>query len=38
MPKFISVQETADLVKDGMTIAIGGFLGCGNPHHIIDVL
>lgn len=38
MPKFISVQETADLVKDGMTIAIGGFLGCGNPHHIIDAL
>ena len=38
MPKFISVQETADLVKDGMTIAIGGFLGCGNPHHVIDEL
>ncbi len=38
MPKFISVQETADLVKDGMTIAIGGFLGCGNPHHVIDAL
>jgi acetate CoA/acetoacetate CoA-transferase alpha subunit len=38
MPKFISVQETADLVKDGMTVAIGGFLGCGNPHHVIDAL
>jgi acetate CoA/acetoacetate CoA-transferase alpha subunit len=21
-----------------MTIAIGGFLGCGNPHHVIDAL
>lgn len=38
MPKFISVQETADLVKDGMTLVIGGFLGCGNPHHVIDAL
>lgn len=38
MPKFVSVQDAADLVKDGMTVAIGGFLGCGNPHHIIDAL
>ncbi|MGN1004134.1 MAG: CoA transferase subunit A [Oscillospiraceae bacterium] len=38
MPKFVSLQDAADLVKDGMTIAIGGFLGCGNPHHIIDAL
>ena len=38
MPKFISVQETADLVKDGMTVMIGGFLGCGNAHKVIDVL
>lgn len=38
MPKFVSLQEAADLVKDGMTVAIGGFLGCGNPHHVIDAL
>lgn len=38
MPKFISVQEAAHLVKDGMTVMIGGFLGCGNAHHIIDVM
>ena len=38
MPKFISVQETANLVHDGMTVMIGGFLGCGNAHHVIDVL
>ena len=38
MPKFVSLQDAADLVKDGMTVAIGGFLGCGNPHHIIDAL
>lgn len=38
MPKFVSLQDAADLVKDGMTVAIGGFLGCGNPHHVIDAL
>lgn len=38
MPKFISCKEAAAHVKDGMTIMIGGFLGCGNPHHIIDEL
>ena len=38
MPKFISVQDAATLVKDGMTVMIGGFLGCGNPHNIIDEL
>ena len=38
MPKFVSLQDAADLVKDGMTVAIGGFLGCGNPHKIIDAL
>ncbi len=38
MPKVISAQEAAEMVKDGMTVAIGGFLGCGNPHHIIDAL
>lgn len=38
MPKFISVQETANLVKDGMTVMIGGFLGCGTAHHVVDVL
>lgn len=38
MPKFVSVKEAAVEVKDGMTVMIGGFLGCGNPHHIIDEL
>ena len=38
MPKFISLQESAEFVKDGMTVMIGGFLGCGNAHKIIDVL
>ena len=36
MAKFISAQEAADFVQDGMTVMVGGFLGCGNPHNIID--
>ena len=38
MPKFVSLQEAAAQVKDGMTVMIGGFLGCGNPHNIVDEL
>ena len=38
MPKFVSLEEAAAQVKDGMTVMIGGFLGCGNAHKIIDVL
>lgn len=38
MPKFVSPQEAVELIHDGMSIMIGGFLGCGNPHHIIDAL
>ena len=26
------------MVKDGMTVMIGGFLGNGSPHAIIDAL
>lgn len=38
MNKKISMDEAVDLIKDGMTVMIGGFLGCGNPHGIIDAL
>ena len=38
MNKLITLDEAADKVKDGMTIMVGGFLGCGNPHRIIDKL
>ena len=38
MPKFVSLEEAAAQIKDGMTVMIGGFLGCGNAHNIIDVL
>lgn len=38
MGKIISLEDALDHVKDGMTIMIGGFLGCGNPHRLIDAL
>lgn len=38
MNKIISLEKAIDYVKDGMTIMIGGFLGCGNPHRLIDAL
>ena len=38
MNKFITAKEAAEKVKDGMTVMIGGFLGVGTPHAIIDAL
>jgi len=32
------MNEALEHVKDGMTIIIGGFLGTGNPHKLIDGL
>lgn len=33
--KFITAKEAAAMVKDGMTLMIGGFLGVGTPNKII---
>ena len=38
MNKIITISNAVSMVKDGMTIMIGGFLGCGNPHKIIEAL
>ena len=38
MVKIISVAEAAEKVKDGMTIMVGGFLGCGTPQLLVDQL
>ncbi|MBR5756128.1 MAG: CoA transferase subunit A [Firmicutes bacterium] len=38
MPKFTSVEEAAKLIKDGDTIMIGGFLGCGSPDKLCKAL
>ena len=36
--KLISVKEAADMVKEGMTVMVGGFLANGTPENIIDAL
>ena len=36
MGKEIVPSDISKFLKDGMTIAIGGFMGCGNAHNIID--
>jgi len=38
MAKIISLEDAVSHVKSGMTIMIGGFLGNGSPHRIIDLL
>lgn len=38
MNKVVKPEELKPLFKDGMSIMIGGFLGCGTPHKIIDLL
>jgi acetate CoA/acetoacetate CoA-transferase alpha subunit len=36
--KVISVNEAVDMIHDGMTIMVGGFLGCKNPFKIVDAI
>lgn len=36
MKKVKTIEEAVALINDGMTVMIGGFLGVGNPHGIID--
>ena len=38
MKKLISVDEAVSMVKDGMTVMIGGFLANGTPNAIVDAL
>lgn len=38
MQKIISVDEAVAKIKDNMVLMIGGFLGNGSPHKIIDAL
>ena len=38
MNKVISVKEAVDMIHDGMTIMVGGFLGCKNPFKIVDAI
>ena len=38
MNKVVSLEKVKPLLKDGMSIMIGGFLACGTPEKIIDLL
>lgn len=38
MKKFVSTKEAINLIKDGASIMIGGFLSCGAPDKLIDEL
>ena len=37
MKKAITAKEAAAMVKDGMTIMVGGFLAAGSPNRVIEV-
>ncbi|MER2508176.1 3-oxoacid CoA-transferase subunit A [Amaricoccus sp.] len=38
MKQAIKASEAAELVRDGSTVLIGGFMGVGSPHRLINAL
>jgi acetate CoA/acetoacetate CoA-transferase alpha subunit len=38
MAKIISVWDAVAMIPEGASIMFGGFMGCGNPHRLIDEL
>jgi acetate CoA/acetoacetate CoA-transferase alpha subunit len=36
MSKIIAMDEAVKFVQDGMTVMVGGFLGCGTPQNLVD--
>lgn len=38
MSKLISLEDAVNLVRDGDTIMVGGFLAVGTPERLIDAL
>ena len=38
MSKQISIDQAVEMIKDGMTVMIGGFLAVGSPNKIIDAM
>ena len=38
MPKFVSIDEAAKLIPSGATVMVGGFMGCGSAHKLLDAL
>ncbi|PAB58300.1 CoA transferase subunit A [Anaeromicrobium sediminis] len=38
MSKITTLEEAMNLIKDGMTIMVGGFMACGTPEKFMDAL
>ncbi|NCB62040.1 MAG: 3-oxoacid CoA-transferase subunit A [Clostridia bacterium] len=38
MAKVITIQEAVDMIPDGASVMIGGFLGCGSAHKVLKAL
>ncbi len=38
MKKLVSVDYAANLIKDGSSLMVGGFLKCGSPVEVIEKL
>ncbi|MBB3808677.1 CoA transferase subunit A [Pseudochelatococcus contaminans] len=38
MKEAITPQQAAEIIPDGAVLAIGGFMGVGSPHRVIDAL
>ena len=38
MAKIITANEAISHIKDGMSVMVGGFMGCGNAHTLVDCL
>ena len=36
MSKLIAIDKAVKLIQDGMTVMVGGFLGCGTPQTLVD--
>ena len=38
MSKIITFSKAVAMIPDGATLMVGGFMGCGTPHKLIDAL
>lgn len=38
MAKIVTIEEAVALIPEGASIMVGGFMGCGNAHKLVDAL
>lgn len=38
MSKLVEMDDAVARITDGMTVMVGGFMGCGNPHELLDAI